>query len=94
MDVENVNCNDFLPSVKKAKKRVAEDETQMQVDSSDLDSHQLKAPKAKRTKSDVRKLSVPPHRYSSLKEHWMKIFTPIVENMKLQIRFNMRAKQV
>jgi len=45
-------------------------------------------------KSEKRKISVPPHRYTPLKENWMKIFTPIVEQLKLQIRFNLNARKV
>ncbi|XP_039962173.1 RNA-binding protein pno1 [Bactrocera neohumeralis] len=99
MEVENINSDDFLPptETKKAPKRSADYNTAMQVDEeSPLQEtkQRLQAPRAKRQKSDTRKISVPPHRYSSLKEHWMKIFTPVVEHMKLQIRFNMKAKQV
>lgn len=39
-------------------------------------------------------MPVPPHRYTPLKENWMKIFTPIVEHLKLQIRFNLSARKV
>lgn len=42
----------------------------------------------------MRKIPVPPHRYTPLKENWMKIFTPIVEQLKLQIRFNLNARKV
>ncbi len=58
------------------------------------------APKAKRTKSDlqggaeVRKVPVPSHRYTPLKDNWMKIFDPVVKNMNLQIRFNLKSRQV
>lgn len=33
-------------------------------------------------------------RYTPLKDNWLKIFTPLVENLKLQVRFNMKARQV
>ena len=45
-------------------------------------------------KLEIRSVPVPPHRFSPLKEHWMKIFTPIVEHLKLQIRLNLRSRHV
>ncbi|KAI1285014.1 RNA-binding protein PNO1 [Halotydeus destructor] len=45
-------------------------------------------------KSECRKIPVPPHRLSPLKENWMKIFTPVVEHLNLQIRFNTRSRTV
>ena len=36
--------------------------------------------------AQVRKIPVPSHRYTPLKENWMKIFEPIVEHLKLQVR--------
>merc|ERR1712130_950600 len=44
--------------------------------------------------SEVRKIPVPSHRYSPLKENWMKIFEPIVEHLKLQVRFNLKTRNV
>lgn len=43
---------------------------------------------------EVRKVSVPSHRLSPLKEHWLKIYTPIVEHLKLDIRFNVKSRNV
>ncbi|XP_043263492.1 RNA-binding protein pno1 [Colletes gigas] len=43
---------------------------------------------------EQRKIPVPAHRYTPLKENWMKIFTPIVEHLQLQIRFNLKTRNV
>jgi RNA-binding protein PNO1 len=45
-------------------------------------------------KPEFRRVPVPSHRFSPLKEKWMKIFTPIVEHLKLQIRMNLRTRSV
>lgn len=42
----------------------------------------------------MRKVPVPANRYTPLKENWMKIFTPIVEHLQLQIRFNLKTRNV
>ena len=44
--------------------------------------------------AELRKVFVPSHRYGPLKENWMKIFTPVVEHLKLQIRFNLKSRHV
>lgn len=101
MEVQNIQVDAFVPQ-KKAQKRSANagEDVEMQVDAATgIEGNQRTGPgqappKAKRIRSELRKISVPPHRYSSLKEAWMKIFTPMVEHMKLQIRFNMKARQV
>lgn len=33
-------------------------------------------------------------RYTPLKENWLKIFTPVVEHLHLQIRFNLKTRNV
>ncbi|XP_023680740.1 RNA-binding protein PNO1 [Paramormyrops kingsleyae] len=43
---------------------------------------------------EVRKVPVPGHRYTPLKENWLKIFTPIVEHLQLQVRFNLKTRNV
>lgn len=43
---------------------------------------------------EYRKIQVPLNRYKPLKENWLRIFTPIVEHLKLQMRFNIRTKCV
>lgn len=101
MEEQNIQVDAFVPQ-KKAQKRSANvsEDVEMQVDvATGIEGKQRSGPgqappRAKRIRSELRKISVPPHRYSSLKESWMKIFTPVVEHMKLQIRFNMKARQV
>lgn len=41
-----------------------------------------------------RSIRVPLNRYTSLKKDWEKIYTPIVENMNLQIRMNTKKRMV
>jgi len=45
------------------------------------------------TKS-IRRIPVPSNRYTPLKENWLKIYTPIVEHLKLQVRFNLKTRNV
>ncbi|KAL0222226.1 hypothetical protein RCL1_002080 [Eukaryota sp. TZLM3-RCL] len=43
---------------------------------------------------EARSVPVPPHRYTPLKNQWMDIYTPIVQNLKLQIRMNLKKRSV
>ncbi len=47
---------------------------------------------AKRRES--RKIPIPPHRMSPLKAAWPKMYPPLVEHLKLQVRMNMKNKAV
>eukprot|EP00049_Salpingoeca_infusionum_P018529 m.357648 g.357648 ORF g.357648 m.357648 type:complete len:225 (+) comp17891_c0_seq1:156-830(+) len=42
----------------------------------------------------VRRVDVPSHRYTPLKKDWVKIYTPIVEQLKLQMRMNVVRRRV
>lgn len=46
------------------------------------------------TKVTSRKIPIPPHRYTPLKSAWPKIYPPLVEHLKLQVRMNVRSKSV
>jgi RNA-binding protein PNO1 len=41
-----------------------------------------------------RKVPIPPHRMSPLKTSWSKIYPPLVEHLKLQVRMNIKSKAV
>nr|POE63605.1 pre-rrna-processing protein pno1 [Quercus suber] len=43
---------------------------------------------------EERKIRVPPHRMSPLKNSWPKIYPPLVEHLKLQVRMNIAKKAV
>ncbi|KAL1955031.1 hypothetical protein VTO42DRAFT_322 [Malbranchea cinnamomea] len=45
-------------------------------------------------KVQTRKVPVPPHRMSPLKANWTKIYPPLVEHLKLQVRMNIKNKAV
>ena len=48
----------------------------------------------KKRKPELRRVPVPPHSVTPLKNNWEKILTTLVENMKLQIRMNTKRKCV
>jgi hypothetical protein len=41
----------------------------------------------KKNMAEYRRVRCPPHRYTPLREHWEQILTPLVEYLKLQVRF-------
>ncbi|KAJ2784303.1 pre-rRNA-processing protein pno1 [Coemansia javaensis] len=43
---------------------------------------------------EIRRVRVPPHRMTPLKRDWLKIYTPIVEHLKMQIRMNPKARML
>ncbi|KAM9903233.1 hypothetical protein OXX69_008006 [Metschnikowia pulcherrima] len=47
-----------------------------------------------KVKLESRKVPVPPHRMTPLKNTWMKIYPPLVDHLKLQVRMNLKTKTV
>lgn len=43
---------------------------------------------------ETRKVPIPPHRMTPLKQQWMSIYPPLVEHLKLQCRMNIKRKTV
>lgn len=43
---------------------------------------------------ETRKVRIPPHQMSRLKASWPKIYPPLVEHLKLQVRVNLKSKSV
>ena len=48
----------------------------------------------RRNRAETRKVLVPPHRMTPLKSSWPKIYPPLVEHLKLQVRMNVKGKVV
>jgi RNA-binding protein PNO1 len=47
-----------------------------------------------RVKLESRKVPVPPHRMAPLKTTWPKIYPPLVDHLKLQVRMNLKTRTV
>lgn len=47
-----------------------------------------------RAKSDYRRVRVPAHRYTPLRQQWEALMAPVVDHLKLLIRFNPKARAV
>ncbi|XP_069686021.1 RNA-binding protein PNO1 [Periplaneta americana] len=102
MTEEKENSGTFVKvlSKKTRKRRAQDDETQMEVERGIEGRRRPQQTPAKRgrqrtgERAEMRKIAVPAHRYSPLKENWMKIFSPIVEHLHLQIRFNLKTRNV
>lgn len=54
----------------------------------------LKAHEMSDGQAQFRQVSVPRHRLTPLKKMWMEIYTPIYEQMKIDIRMNVKAHKV
>ena len=54
----------------------------------------VSAEEASGGKSSFRKIPVPNHRYTPLRQEWMRIYSPIVEHLKLDVRMNPRSRCV
>lgn len=68
------------------------EDTAMTVDSQPLFAAE-KATNA-HVRSESRKVAVPPHRWTPLKNAWPKVYPPLVEHLKLQCRVNTKNKNV
>jgi len=54
----------------------------------------LSAHAARSGKAEYRRIRCPAHRYTPLRENWEQLLTPLVEYLKLQVRFNTRTRSV
>lgn len=64
------------------------------IDETGKPKFQSQADSQKRVKLESRKVPIPPHRMSPLKAAWPKIYPPLVEHLKLQVRMNLKSRAV
>jgi RNA-binding protein PNO1 len=57
-------------------------------------SHKDRDPTPLVFKQEIRKVQVPEHRLAALKKSWPQIYTPLVENLNLQVKFAPAQKTV
>lgn len=74
---------------------------QSKADSHNVELDELGKPKfsgeaqsSMKVKLESRKVPVPPHRMTPLKNVWTKIYPPLVDHLKLQVRMNLKTKTV
>ncbi|CAG0880023.1 unnamed protein product [Cyprideis torosa] len=92
---------------KTRKRKVVDTVTVMEVDTADVERNTRSEENGKSrphyppfkkqrtgTHIETRRVPVPAHRYTPLKENWLKIFTPLVEHLKVQVRFNLKTRNV
>lgn len=72
------------------------DDTNMQIDEEGRPRFAPASQTASSTSVRIqsRKVPIPPHRMSPLKTNWPKIYPPLVEHLKLQVRMNIKSKAV
>ncbi|ELT94537.1 hypothetical protein CAPTEDRAFT_158751 [Capitella teleta] len=98
----STSSESFVKVERKKRKRKMEESDDQTMSSMDTSESAPKRPnlppissdKISAGKKEFRKIPVPSNRYGPLKENWMKIFTPVVEYLHLQIRFNLRTRHV
>ncbi|KAL8767450.1 MAG: hypothetical protein Q9209_006036 [Squamulea sp. 1 TL-2023] len=66
----------------------------MQIDEEGRPRFSPAKPVAMVHEAETRKVLVPPHRITPLKSSWPKIYPPLVEHLKLQVRMNVKGKAV
>lgn len=93
---QNTTDEEFLTVSRQSRKRK---QTANLMDTSDIEMKRPHLPpisgdKLKGTRAEMRRIPVPPHRYAPLKEKWLSIYTPIVEQLHLQMRFELKSRNV
>lgn len=71
-----------------------EEDTEMHIDEEGRPRFAPATASTDAVRQESRKVPIPPHRMSPLKSTWPKIYPPLVEHLKLQVRMNVKDKAV
>ncbi|EEH37944.1 pre-rRNA-processing protein PNO1 [Paracoccidioides lutzii Pb01] len=71
-----------------------QEDTEMQIDVEGRPVFTPATPSVGAYRVETRKVPVPPHRMTPLKAFWPKIYPPLVEHLKLQVRMNIKNRTV
>lgn len=80
--------------LRKRKRKNTDKSSVMDVDLTEEEITKLKKKPRWEGETDVRKIPVPANRYTPLKSAWSKLVQPVVEHLKLQMRFNLKSRNV
>jgi len=95
------SCDNFVLPKTKARKRKHDGDSAVGMDT--VETAAPKRPNLPQIDSEhlmgvgggeTRKIPIPPHRYTPLKLNWLKLVEPIVEHLHLQVRHNLKTRNV
>ncbi|PGH34426.1 pre-rRNA-processing protein PNO1 [[Emmonsia] crescens] len=75
-------------------KQDPQEDTEMEIDLEGRPVFTPSTPSEGAYRVETRKVPVPPHRMTPLKATWPKIYPPLVEHLKLQVRMNIKSRSV
>mmetsp|Transcript_27386 Transcript_27386/g.70391 ORF Transcript_27386/g.70391 Transcript_27386/m.70391 type:complete len:243 (-) Transcript_27386:478-1206(-) len=87
------NPKEIEVSPEELMKVVEDNAVEMELTKSDTPKFAPASDKGKST-VEFRRIQVPAHRYTPLKDNWMKIYKPLVEHMHLSVRMNLKNRSV
>lgn len=91
----DTNIDDIQPeNIQQDKEIVITPSAGLVLDESGKPKFQSQADSGSKVKLEKRKVPIPPHRMAPLKAAWPKIYPPLVEYLKLQVRMNLKSKAV
>lgn len=93
-DDEMIDVNNIPTEVNEEPSNTKQETTGMVLDESGKPKFTAASKSGMKVKLESRKVPVPPHRMTPLKNTWPKIYPPLVDHLKLQVRMNLRTKTV